>query len=103
MIQKSFEFKKFIKLVLEITFYNLIFYIVFYVAGYPNGIKDIFKIIPGIIELPETFIGNYLILYLLVPMLNKSIKSLSEKQHLVLIGILLIYYSLIGTLFFRDT
>lgn len=61
------------------------------------GVKEIAGIVPGLIALPETYIDTYRIVYLMTPILNKAIKALDEKQHLILIGILLMYFCMIGT------
>ena len=48
------------------------------------------------------FMTNYLLLYLFSPLLNRGIRALNKKAHLILIIVFLVIWSLIPTLLQRD-
>lgn len=96
--QKSIQLKKALKLYLQILFYSVVVYLVFIMIG-----LETFSI-SGLIKNSLPFIFNrywfataYIILYLLSPFINKFLHSLSRKEHLTFLAIMLILFSIIPT------
>ena len=90
-------FRKFLKLLCEIEFYNIVLYVIFAIAGYQTvSVISIIKTILPVTQVDTNFTGCYLLFYLLIPFLNILIKNMNEKQHIAILGILLFVYSVIG-------
>lgn len=101
MCKQQFRWKKLLKLYLQVKFYNLLFYFCFLGAGYNYfSVGELFRKIFGVINgLNGSFIGGFFALYLVSSFINILIKELNQKQHAVLIGILLLIYSISSTFF----
>ena len=102
MCKQKFSWMKFIKLALEIEFYSVVIYLLFVISDYtPFSIKDFSKsilIIPLVIG--KSFVGGYIVLYLLIPFINATIAGINKKMMKQLIIILLCVYSIIPTLLY---
>ena len=99
MCKSHITLKKFLKLLFEIVFYNVIIYSVFIFTGYEK--LNIWGIICALVPvrvIGSGFSGAFLIFYLCIPFLNILIKHLNEKMHLRLIGLLLFTYVILGTM-----
>lgn len=99
MCTSRITLKKFAKLVLEVQFYKLVFYSIFWLTGYDQftmtGLKNLL--------LPVTSVNNgftncYILFYLFIPFLNTLIQNLSEKNHLLLILLCLFIYTGLGSI-----
>lgn len=98
MCKSSITVKKFLKLLLEVEFYKLGFYILFVISGYEKiSVAGLLKAILPITAVEQNFTGCYLIFYLTIPFLNILLKNISEKQHLCLLGLIAFTYVLWGT------
>ena len=79
--------KKFLKLLGERYFYAIVLWVVFFISGFePFSIKGFLKMLFPFFSVADNFTGCFLLFYLLIPFLNKLIHSLSEKEHLALLG-----------------
>lgn len=79
--------KKFFKLLGERYFYAIVLWAVFFISGFePFSIKGFLKMLFPFFSVADNFTGCFLLFYLLIPFLNKLIHSLSEKEHLALLG-----------------
>lgn len=99
MIKSKFSSKKFLKLYLEIKFYKIIIYLFFLIFGITTFNKTeikkgLFSVVYGT---NVYFMETFLLLYLLIPIINKSIINKKNIQYLLII--LLFYYSILGTVF----
>lgn len=97
MIKSDFNIKKFILLIVEMTFYSLTISIIFYFINPENVniidiVKSIFSVFYG-----NWFLVNYLIIYVLTPYINKMILSLDKINFKKFIYILIIVFSIIPT------
>ena len=94
MCTSQFTWKKFIKLICEIEFYKILIYIAFLFFGRESiSITRIFQVLSPITNLSTDFISGYLVMFLLVPFLNLLIQNLSKRQHLYLIGLSLLFFT----------
>lgn len=98
MCKSSITIRKFLKLLLEVEFYKVVFYILFVISGYEKiSVAGLLKAILPITAVEQNFTGCYLIFYLTIPFLNILLKNISEKQHLCLLGLIAFTYVLWGT------
>lgn len=99
MCKSSIYIKKFLKLLLEVEFYNILFGAVFVISGYKDfSIKDLFDVLLPVKSITTNFVGCFLVFYLLIPYINVLIKNISKADHMRLIFILLFVYSGLGML-----
>lgn len=81
MCKSNITLKKFLKLLLEVEFYKIIFGILFILGGYiPVNIKSIAKIILPITSINSGFASCFLLFFLCIPFLNVLINSLDKKN-----------------------
>lgn len=86
MCKSQITAEKFIKLLAEVEFYNIIIYAVFCLTGYTTFAWKAF--LDGIIlfkSISDGFTPCFLLFYLLIPFLNKLISALTEKEHRLLL------------------
>lgn len=103
MCKSRITLKKFIKLLFEVMFYRILFYLVFTISGYEAfSWKVLIKTIIPTTSIQQNFIGCYLLFYLCIPFLNILINSMNEKQHLSLLLLLGIIYIFFGTMPYFD-
>lgn len=99
MCKSHITLKKFLKLLFEIEFYNLIIYFVFILTGYEK--LTVWGVICAVVPvrvIETDFTGAFIIFYLCIPFLNILVKNLNEKMHLRLIGLLIFTYVILGTI-----
>ena len=78
---------KFFKLLGERYFYAIVLWAVLFISGFEHfSIKGFLKMLFPFFSVTDNFTGCFLLFYLLIPFLNKLIHSLSEKEHLALLG-----------------
>lgn len=93
MCKSQITLHKFLKLLFEVLFYNIVIYTIFMIAGYEKiSFNSLINIIPGRF-LNTNFTSCFLVFYLCIPFLNILIKNLTQKQHLLLIGLCLFIYT----------
>lgn len=98
MCKSHITVKKFLKLFLQILFYNVVISLTFIIAGYtPYPLRHMIKEMNPIGSINTGFVSCYLMFFLLIPFLNVLIKNLSQRQHFLLIAIVLFIYSVLGT------
>lgn len=98
MCTSKISLKKFLKLLLQVEFYNLTIYLVFFSVGYMDfDIKSFVKTIFPINSITDGFTSCFLLFYLCIPFLNVLIRNLSKKMHRYLLLLSLGIYSILGT------
>ena len=96
MCKSRISFRKFLKLLLQIEFYNITITLIFYITGYEQfTISGFIHNVLPITAISTNFISCYLIFYLLIPFLNILIEHLSSKQHLAITLLLVLVYSIL--------
>lgn len=103
MINKVPKLKKVVKLLFEILFYNIIVFLFLHLLGVEYTKSDLLNCFVPILFSTNTFIATYLFVYVLSPMINKGVKSLSCKEFRILLIVLLTFYSILGTFFLQYT
>lgn len=99
MCKSHITMRKFLKLFLQIIFYDIVITAIFIVCGYePYPIKHMLKGILPIQSIGTGFTSCYLMFFLLIPFMNVLINNMSQRQHLNLVIALLFIYSVLGTI-----
>lgn len=99
MCEQTISLRKFLKLLLECVFYTFTIYIVFLFTGVESFslIGLLARLFP-VWDFGSNFVVSYLFFYLTIPFWNILIHSVNEKQHLILIFILLFIFSIVGNI-----
>lgn len=99
MCKSKITLKKFLKLLLWMEFYKVIFYLIFTLTGYQDfGIKTMIKSLIPVSSVGTGFSSAYLVFYLFIPFINILINGMNKKQHLLLMGLCVAVYSVLATL-----
>lgn len=99
MCKSSISLYKFVKLLLQIELYNILFYCIFLYTGYMTlSFSNIIQVINPIPSVNTGFISCFLLFYLFIPFLNILLKNLSKSQHLLLVILCLGIYTILGTI-----
>lgn len=103
MCKSHITVQKFLKLVLEVLFYNVVIFALFCLFNVQDfTLKDLLKAIVPVKQLSRNFVGCYIVFFLLIPCLNVLIRSLTKIQHIYTLGVVLFFYSLFGTVGFVE-
>ncbi len=98
MCTSKISVKKFAKLFLELMFYKYVINTIFWVTGYATfTLKGFVKVLLPFTVVAQNFTGTFLLFFLCIPFLNILIHNLTERQHVRLIGLMIIIYVLFGT------
>ena len=99
MCKSHITVRKFLKLLLEVLFYKIMFWAIFISTGYePFSLKVAIKDLSPIQSIANGFTSCFLIFYLLIPFLNILIRNLDKRMHIRLIGLCLFTYTILGTI-----
>lgn len=98
MINSKFKLKKLFKILFQVFFYSFSIVIIFYGLGIvePNFKIILKSLFPTIFNL-YWFSTTYIVLYVLTPFINKFIKTISKKELISLIIILVSMWCIIPT------
>lgn len=98
MCKSQITLRKFLKLLCEVLFYNIIIYAIFVATGYEHlSLSGIENLIPTR-NLNTNFISCFLVFFFCIPFLNVLVQHLDKRKHQYLIGLYLFIYTLHGTL-----
>ncbi len=94
MCTSAITSRKALKLLLEVEFYNVIFYCIFVTTGYIEiSLKSLIIGLFPISSIKYGFVSCYLAFFCFIPFLNILIKGMNQKQHLLLVVLLLLIFS----------
>ena len=103
MCKSKITAKKFLKLLLEVEFYRILFYVIFFITGYTEfSLRGLVKTLLPITQVKSNFTGCYLLFFLCIPFLNIFIKNVTEKQHIYATALLCFIYVILGTAFGKN-
>ena len=98
MCKSKITSKKFFKFFFEVLFYKLIIYTIFVITGYIKiSISGIVSAILPFTSVNNNFVGCYLIFFLLIPFLNTLLNKMNERQHVLLIILLVFIYVILAS------
>lgn len=98
MCQKSFSWQKLLKLLFEVQFYATTIYLIFLISGRPfswGELKDMILYIP--LGIGHGFVGSFIVLYLLIPFINRLLYAMSKREFQYLLALLIGVFSIVGT------
>lgn len=99
MCKSHISLRKFMKLLLEVYFYNIVITGIFLLTGYVRpSFSTVFYALVPIQGFGVNFVACFMVFYLLIPFLNLLIQTMNSKLHLRLILLCLLVYSVIGTM-----
>lgn len=99
MCKSSISLYKFVKLLLQVELYNILFGCIFLYTGYmPLSVSSVIQIINPIVSVNTDFTSCFLLFYLFIPFLNILLNNLSKSQHLLLLALSLGTYTILGTI-----
>ena len=102
-MSQPFKLKKLVLLILKVMFYSLVIYFIFVLFGLEKiSFKGLVQNLFPISFKKYWFITAYLLTYILCPFINKLLNNLNQKEHLSLIGIGILIFSVLTTLFNKD-
>ncbi len=97
MCKSNITLRKYVKLICEVLFYNIVISLLFLVFGI-GSIKDVLE---GLLIIRNVNSGNFiacfLVFYLFIPFLNILLHNINHKQHKYLICVLAFLYVFLGT------
>ena len=98
MCKSRITAQKFLKLLLEVLFYNIVIYAIFLVTGYCKiSLVDLFHCLWPIGSVSTGFTSCFLLFYLTIPFLNILIQNLDKRMHQLLLALSLGIYTILGT------
>ena len=99
MCKSEITLRKFLKLILEIEFYNIVIHLIFVACGYLDfSLSGFLWLLFPVHEISDGFVSCYLIFFLFIPFLNVLIRHLDRRQHITLIMLCVGIYSLFNWL-----
>lgn len=99
MCHSTITFRKFIKLILEVVFYNIAIYIVFVLQNYEEpSLISLLKKIWLFGKVADSFTTCFILFFLFIPFLNVLVLNLERKKHLWLIVLCLSIYTIGGSM-----
>lgn len=94
MCTSKITLRKYLKLLLEFEFYNVVIYLIFIITGYESISRHgLFLAFFPFQNVAYNFASCFLMFYLCIPFLNILIRNMSKKMHLYLILFALFIYS----------
>lgn len=98
MCKSTITIRKFIKLMLWIYVYRIVFYAIFLFTGYETiSITKVVKLLMPIWGLNDNFTSCFIGFWLTIPFWNILIHNMTNKQHLILVVLLVGMYSVLGS------
>lgn len=99
MCKSHITCRKYLKLILEVLFYNIACWCVFTLTGYESfSLKNMLLSFIPIVGISDGFTSCFLVFYLFIPFLNVLIGNLNRKQHGQLLALCLGVYTILGTI-----
>lgn len=97
MCRSNITLRKFLKLFLEIMFYNIMIWAIFVATGYESfSIKIMLKDVLPITSIHDGFTSCFLVFYLFIPFLNILVGNLDKKKHQYLLALYLFTYTFLA-------
>lgn len=99
MCKSNVTLHKFLKLLLEVYFYRITIFSIFIATGYEAlTIKHLFFVLMPVNNVKNSFPSCFLLFYLCIPFLNIMVRSMTQRQHQILLCLLIGIYTGLGTL-----
>lgn len=98
MCKSQITLRKFLKLLLQVEFYNIAVNAVFALTGcHHYSLKDVLLLLLPVKSIADGFVSCFLVFYLFIPFLNILVSHLDKRRHGQLVALCLFAYTLMGT------
>lgn len=98
MCKSHITLRKFLKLFLQVEFYNIICTASFWLTGYHDyTFRELVFVLWPIGSISHDFVSCYLIFFLFIPFLNILVQHMTRHQHLLLMMLCLGAYTVLGS------
>lgn len=100
MCNSNITLRKFLKLILQIYLYRILIFPILLMAGYETlSLRRIYYLIMPVGSFATAdFVSCFIAFWLTIPFLNRLIHNLSEREHVILIILSLLLFTLLGSL-----
>lgn len=99
MCTSKITLRKYLKLLLQVYFYKLIIFSIFLYAGYETlSINRIAKLVMPFWNINTGFVECFIVFYLTIPFWNILINNLNKNTHALLLILLLMCYTMLGSI-----
>lgn len=99
MCKSSISLHKFLKLVTQVLFYNLLIFAVFVVVGLEDfSMRQLLSKILVVKNMNGGFTSGFIMFYLFIPFLTVLVNNLTRRQHLMLVGLVLLTFTVLGSM-----
>lgn len=99
MCKTHITIRKFLKLFLEVEFYNIVLYVIFTAtSSLPFSVKEALLMLWPVKSIATGFTSCFLVFYMFIPFLNVLVSHLDKKMHCRLVLLCLFTYTLMGTI-----
>lgn len=99
MCKSTITLRKFLKLILEVYFYQFAIFAILYALGYESFTPmRLIQLIMPVWGFEINFVSCFIGFWLTIPFLNILIKNMNQFQHKMLIVLLLTMYTLLGSI-----
>lgn len=83
MCKSNISLRKFLKLVIQVWFYYILFYVLFIIAGQNEfSVYKTIRVLFPVKNMTDDFISAFIVFYLFIPFLNKWMGALNKREHL---------------------
>lgn len=97
MCKSNITLHNFLKLILQVIFYNVVIAAIFALTGYHSySLGEIMRVLLPVKGMSDGFVSCFLLFFLCIPFLNILIRQLNQGQHLKLLLLLLFGYSFLA-------
>lgn len=98
MCTSKITLRKFLKLLLEVCFYNIVIGGIFQIVGYQQfAWGGVLRMLWPIWSVSDGFTSCFLLFYLFIPFLNILLHNMNRIQHLTLLCLCLAIYTVLGS------
>lgn len=98
MCKSNITLQKFLKLMLQIYLYKIVIYAIFLATGYEVfSVTRVLKLLMPIWGINTNFTSCFIVFWLTIPFWNILIKGMTQRQHALLLALLLGVYTILGS------
>lgn len=99
MCKSQITIRKFLKLILQIYLYNIVIYLIFLSLGLESvSPRRLMQLALPIWGVSTDFVSGFILFWLTIPFWNVLIHNISKRQHLILLLLLLTFYSILSNI-----
>ena len=99
MCSSKITLRKFIKLMGQVYLYKILIYPIFLIAGYESlTVFRLIKLLMPTWGISDDFTGCFICFWLTIPFFNILVHNMNKRQHRILLFLLLMLYTLLGSI-----